>query len=136
MNSVLVSVQVDAPAARVWETIGDPGAIAVWHPAITESPRDGAVRTCVLADGAVLRERIESVDNDARAYTYSIVESPLPVVGYRSTIAVRELSGQRAAIDWSSTFDTVAGGDMDAAMVAMVRGVYEAGLDAVRQRLV
>lgn len=132
MNSVFVSVELPVPAAKVWERIGDPSAIAGWHPAIAESPVDGQTRTCVLRDGAVLRERIDEVNAEARTMRYAITESPLPIRDYTSTIAVREVEPRRTVVEWSSTFAVTAG--PEAAMVEAIRSVYATGLEALRDR--
>ncbi len=54
-----------------------------WHPAVTESQTEGegqgSVRRLSLAGGGTIIERLKSVDNDQRLYSYSIVDSPLPV---------------------------------------------------------
>lgn len=134
MNNLLVSMTVDAPASLVWDRIGNPGAISTWHPAIAQSPAQGDTRTCVLADGATVHERITHHDPAARTYTYVIAEAPLPVAGYRSQIQVREIDGGRSVVDWSCTFEAV-GAPADA-VIDTLRGFYVAGLEAVRENLV
>jgi uncharacterized protein YndB with AHSA1/START domain len=133
MNNVLVCFEYDHPAARLWQIIGDPAGLASWHPALARSPQEGNVRTCVLNDGAVIRERIEDQSQAERMYRYTMVESPLPVRNYQSTLRVREVGAARCRVEWSSTFEAPA--EATAQMIEMVRGIYDAGLTAVRDRL-
>lgn len=133
MNNVLVCFEYDQPAARLWQIIGDPAAIAAWHPVLDRSPRDGDVRTCVLKDGAVIHERIEEVNQADLFYRYAMIDSPLPVRNYRSTIRVREVGASRCRVEWSSTFD--APPEAAAQMIETIRGIYDAGLSAVRAQL-
>jgi len=133
MNNVFVSFHMNQPAGRVWDLIGDPARIAEWHPALARSPREGDLRTCVLPDGVAIRERIEEEDAAARRYRYTMVESPFPVANYVATLQVKEDGPARCVVEWYSTFDAPA--PATAQMVETVRGLYETGLGAVRQRL-
>lgn len=123
-------IDLTADAAEVWKAVGDFGSIAEWHPAVEKCELvelDGARhRHLTLADGALLLERLE--EEGDHHYRYSIVEGPLPVENYLSTITCfAEEGGCR--VFWSSTFDPLAP-DAD----KVVAGVYEAGLEAIRER--
>lgn len=131
MSEICVTTSFAANPDTVWEVLGDPAALSNWHPAIASSEVEGDGRTCVLADGAVIRERILQVDADTRTYRYAIVDSPLPIQGYVSTFTV-EADGAGSRVVWSSTFDA---GDHAAEMEAMLEGVYRSGLDAARGAL-
>ena len=129
MHSITVTTHVAATPSKVWSTIGSPAGISGWHPAITSSPVTGSNRVCTLADGAQIQERIESVDDAGRSYTYSITESPLPLASYRSTIKV-EPEGDGSAVIWSAEFEP--SGAPAGEVAAMLTGVYQAGLAALR----
>ena len=132
------AVSVAAPPDRAWSEIRDFQAIRDWHPAIgsCEIVRDGddTIRVLTTRDGGgVLREKRLEHDDAKRRYTYSILESPLPVSSYRSTIEVRPAagSGSRSLIVWQGRFDSP-----DAETAAkIVGGIYEAGLEGLRARL-
>lgn len=129
MHSITVTSHVEATPAQVWNTIGDPSGISAWHPAIASSPVDGADRLCTLADGAQIYEKIESVDQQGRSYTYSITQSPLPLAEYRSTIKV-DAEGDGSVVTWSANF--VPAGAPAEDVAALLTGVYQAGLAALR----
>ena len=65
------------------------------HPAIastevTEGRNNskGAVRVLTTKDGAKITERLTAYSAGAMTYTYRILESPLPVTDYVSTLKV------------------------------------------------
>lgn len=133
MHSVFVSFEMSATATRVWQIVGDPGQIALWHPAMTESAMTDRDRRVVLGNGAVVIERIEKHDDAAMAYEYVMTDAPFPLRDYCCKLAVKRVGDGRCVVEWSSTFET----DDDAAdeMIAIVRGVYVDGLTAVREML-
>ena len=118
-----------------WDRFGPWCAIQDWHPAVktcVESKEgDDVYRTLTLQDGGVIKEKL--VDKkDGMSYRYAIVESPLPVKNYTSTLRVREGSDGRAEVEWSSSFDPVGSAD-EAAKI--VKGIYQAGLDNLNKML-
>lgn len=65
-------------------------------PAIANSAMEGSglgtVRTLALREGGPpIVEKLESLDEQSRTLSYSIIESPLPLADYVSTMEVREL---------------------------------------------
>ncbi len=127
-------VEVNAPAAEVWEAIGPFCSIADWYPGIdtcTEEMIDGAKhRTLIASDGARFLEKYMEADSKM-AYDYAIIESPLPVKDYKSTLKVKE-KGDNSTIVWSSTFMAEGASDDEAADI--VGGIYQTGLDALKEK--
>ena len=130
MHSVTVSTHLSASPDLVWSKIGNPGTISAWHPAVAESSLDGKARICTLANGARIEEQIDNIDTANRSYSYRIVESPLPVRDCNATIKVVEADGG-CCVEWTSSFDVSDGPAEDA--VALLKGVYDAGMGALRE---
>ena len=130
MVEVTESVSVAADANAAWELIGDPSALAEWHPAIDSSEVENDLRHLILGDGGRIEERI--TEQSGRSYSYEFIESPLPVGGYSSRLSV-EPSDRGATISWSSTFEAQGASESEAE--ELIAGIYRAGLDAVAQRL-
>jgi hypothetical protein len=128
MSNLRVSQSYAVAPATLWGIVGAPAGIAAWHPAMAQSPMDGDKRTITLADGAVINEQVIRHSDDDMAYTYRIVESPLPLRDYESTISV-EIDPDGARLTWSAEFAPA--GAPAADVEAMVRGLYEAGLQGV-----
>ena len=134
MSRVNVSQTYDASAAAVWAVVGVPGDISSWHPAIAASSvtDGGKGRTCTLANGGEVVEEILEHDDAQRRYRYSIVNSPLPMTGYESTISVSETDGG-SQVTWDAEFTPV--GSEAAKLEGMIRGLYEAGLSELSDKL-
>jgi len=137
MTSVSISEDIQASASRVWALIGDFGAISDWLPAAEASEADGngvgAVRKLSLAGGATADERLEAYDDAGRSYTYTVIESSLPMTGYRATIRVEDKGSGACTLHWSSTFEPV--GIPEADMAGMIEGSYQGGVENIRARM-
>ncbi|EAU42898.1 MxaD gene product [Fulvimarina pelagi HTCC2506] len=133
---VAKETEVNATPDKVWSTVGDFCAIADWHPAVAsceESDADGATqRTLSLEGGGSILEELIARDDEAMSYTYRILESPLPVANYESTISVLG-EGEMSTLSWSGTFDAAEGAtDEDA--TGAIGGIYDAGLASIAEK--
>jgi hypothetical protein len=136
MSRVSLSVDLPVSAQQVWDTIGGFNNLARWHPAVARSEEsksgNATVRTLHLHGGGSLVERLEAIDQKARSYSYTILEGPLPVARYRSTLHVSEKAdGRGCTVEWSSDFEPAGAPESDA--VKAIRGVYQAGFDNLRK---
>jgi hypothetical protein len=136
MAVVDMSVSLKASAGKVWDLIGSFDALPAWHPAVATSEPASAggrrQRRLGLKGGGEIVEGLERHDDKARLYAYTIDSGPLPVSGYRSELSVREAGPNACTVHWSSRFEPA--GAPEAAAVDVVRGVYQAGFDALKQR--
>jgi len=134
MATASASLTVPASADRVWNLIGGFDSLPDWLPYIPTSTlsEGGRVRHLANPDGDAIVERLEAFDQAGRSYTYSILQAPFPVTGYRSTLRVVELD-HGARIDWSGAFTPV--GVSDEAASALFEGIYRDGLGALQATL-
>jgi hypothetical protein len=136
MAEVSMSMTLNTPASEVWKTISDfnglPNFVAAIATSTTEGSGVGAQRTLTLQEGGPpIIERLESFDEKARTLSYSIVESPLPLENYVSTMQVRELSKNSCEITWLSTFEPK--GVPEAEAKKIVEGVYSTGFEGLKK---
>lgn len=136
MAKVKMSTELNVPADEVWKLIGGFNALPDWHPAVSESHTEGegegSIRRLSLAGGGTIVERLERVDESERLYSYSIVDSPLPVSDYNSTIRVRDKGdGTATVIEWSSEFRPSGASESDASKV--IQGIYDAGFENLKK---
>ena len=119
-----------ASADAAWTKIGDFCGIGKWHPAIEKCvlSADGKMRTLSLKGGGTIVEKLEKRDDASHSYTYSIVEGPLPVANYMSTISVAK-DGAGSMITWSGKYDAKGASDADAKKT--IDGIYQAGIDGL-----
>jgi hypothetical protein len=142
MVRIYKSSVIDAPVSKVWAKIRDFNALPGWHPAVADSeieaglPSDkvGCIRNFNLADdGGNIREQLLAHSDIETYYTYSILESPMPVEGYIAKLKLTEITdGDRTFVEWSAEFDTDAESDMRA---LVGDGVFQGGFDALKQAL-
>lgn len=132
---------INAPIDQVWTHIRDFDGLPSWHPGIASSeiegggPSDrvGCCRKLTLPDGGVVRERLLEMSDLGYHYSYEILESPLPLTNYRSTLRLRRISdGNRTYVEWASSFDPDPPEMKADAENLISNGVYQGGLDALK----
>jgi len=137
MAYVIETIELDAQTNAVWSLIGDFARFG-WHPAVERieiSPgpdgpgQPGTRRTLHLHGGGELVEERTGVGSDPQSYGYVAISGPLPVVDYRATLRVGQLSAGRSQVEWKAQFNAV--GMDDAAAEAVISGALRAGLDAL-----
>ncbi|VVN65174.1 SRPBCC family protein [Pseudomonas fluorescens] len=131
MATASAFIDIPASADQVWQLIGGFNSLPDWLPFIPQSElsEGGRVRSLQTADGAVVVERLQSFDDAAKTYSYSIVQAPFPATDYLATLRV-EAQGQGARVTWSGQFAPV--GVSDEEVVALFTGIYQGGLEALR----
>lgn len=142
MAEVYKSSILQAPATRVWEAIRDFNALPQWHPLITESqiennaPADqiGCVRSFRLTDGGHIREKLLALSDYDMSFSYSILESPMPVENYVATLALIPVTDRdRCFIEWKAEFDCPA--DRHNEMTETIgTDVFNAGFESLKVR--
>jgi hypothetical protein len=134
MATAAVTGELGASVDEVWKLVGDfVGMVQAFGlPTEVEGEGIGQIRTIQMGDIRTV-ERLEELDDDGKRLVYSIIESPMPLVDYRATIALSPAGEGRTRVDWSSTFD-VAPGTTDEAAVEMVEGIYHGGIAGLQGR--
>lgn len=129
------TLTVDASPAKVWQVVGDFCGIGQWHPAVEKcapSMKDSkSLRTLSLKGGGTIVEEQLARDDKKMDYGYTILESPLPVSDYKSTLAVMP-NGSGSKLVWSGSFK--AKGAPDAKAEEVIGGIYEAGLKGIAEK--
>ena len=126
---------IPAAPITVWKTIGDFCGIQTWHPAVEKCvlSKKGAdiIRTLSLKGGGTIVEKQTKRDDKAMTYSYTILESPLPVANYNSSISVGA-SGGGSMLTWLGRFD--AKGADDAKASEVIGGIYDAGIKGIADK--
>lgn len=145
---VTESVEIKAPADKVWDVIKDFDGLNKWHPGFSADElvsggngKVGAVRKLTVKDGPSFTEKLTAYDAAHHSYHYMIVESPLPIAQYRSSISVRPGSAGMTKVVWSGSFrrknasDNPPEDESDAGVTKLIQGVYRGGLDNLKKTL-
>lgn len=132
MSTLSMKQKLSIPSDQVWTMIGTFNGLPNWHPAVESSELEegGEVRRLKLVGGGEIVERLESIDESGRTYTYSIKDSPLPLSNYKATIKVRD-TDDGCEVEWSSEFQPAGAPESDA--MAAVQQIYTTGLENLQK---
>ena len=143
MVKVVKSTVLEAPVERVWEVLRDFNGHDSWHPAVRDSAieqgqssdRIGCVRRFHLQDGAELRERLLTLSDADMAFSYCLLDTPVPLLNYVAHVRLAPVTdGDATFWHWESRFDTPAGREAELrTMVA--ENIYQGGFDAIRAHM-
>jgi len=147
-QKVTEKIEINAPAAAVWDVIKDFGIAHTWLPMVDATDSEGgnepgAKRTLTLGNGAQLIETLKKYDAGKMMYSYKIPNDTLdvkvfPVNNYSSTITVKD-NGDTSEVIWKGAFYRGYPNNdpppelNDEAAVAAVTGVYQAGLAHLKE---
>ncbi|MEM5585677.1 SRPBCC family protein [Roseibium sp. AS2] len=143
MVKVVRSTILKAPIEAVWEILRDFNGHDRWHPAVAssqiersrEADRIGCIRRFKLTDGAELREQLLALSDADTAYTYCLLDTPIPLLNYVSHVQLIPVTDLDHTF-WrcEGSFDAPAARCED--LVQMVaRDIYDAGFGAIRAEL-
>ncbi|WP_176256860.1 SRPBCC family protein [Derxia lacustris] len=137
------SVKLAAPVSKVWAVLGSFDGLAKWHPVVASTEitkgsnnRKGAVRSITTKDGAKLVEELLDYDASAHSMRYRVVDWPLPVTDYVSTLKV-VADGSGSRVVWTGDFlRAKSAADVDDKKAReIIAGIYTAGFDGLRTAL-
>jgi mxaD protein len=140
--SVVETVDIKAPVAKVWAATKDFDSLHKWHPGfakdvITKGRNNapGAVRALTIKDGPTFTEELLAFNESEHTYQYRIIESPLPLQDYVATFTVKPGAKEGTTqVTWSAKFtrknpsDNPPESESDAAAVKLITGVFQGGL--------
>ena len=129
------SVSVPAAPEKAFAAV-DYFGDASWVPGTAscqvEGTGVGALRNITTVDGVKLKERLESFDASARRYTYRLIEAPMPLKDYVSTVEVAP-DGSGSRITWKASFEAPAEGGEG--IRGALDGLFRAAMDGLRKTL-
>ncbi|WP_374306800.1 SRPBCC family protein [Dongia sp.] len=134
------SAVIDAPAADVWHLLRDFNGHDKWHPAVASSqieagePGDlvGGIRAFRLQDGGYLREQLLSLSDRDMAFSYCLLEAPMPLNDYVAHLRLRPVTdGNRCLITWESHFEPPPAQAQSLTQL-VATAIYEAGITALQ----
>jgi hypothetical protein len=135
-----------APAAA-WDQIKNFDGLHTWHPGFSGAEivkgtnnHVGAVRKLTLKGGPSFTEELLSYDGAKRTMRYRIIESPLPIDDYVSSIEVKAGSTKGTSlVTWEAKFKrknlAPKPDETDEAVTKLISGVYEAGLANLKKMI-
>lgn len=135
MARVNMQTELNVPLQQVWDLIGSFNALPEWHPAVESSELEhgGSMRRLHLISGGSIVEKLERISDEEHSYSYSIVDSPLPVANYSATIHLRQHpdDASKTIVEWSGNFNPDGASENDA--VHIIESIYQAGFDNLQR---
>ena len=145
---VTQSVEINAPAHKVWKAVESFDSLNTWHPAvakdeIVEGTNDtaGAVRLLTLKDGGTIKEKLLAFEPKAHKFRYQILEGVLPVSDYTSTVTVTAAGKGKSTVTWTGHFRRKDTGDSPAdnannkTATDTITSVYQGGLQNLKKMM-
>ncbi|MEV0406652.1 SRPBCC family protein [Actinoallomurus sp. NPDC050550] len=135
MTAFNLKKHYDAPAAKVWDLIGDFYAVDRWMPGVVGVLRndDQQTRTITMHDGARLVERL--VEEGPLFHRYRFDDpGPVPVRDFTARLTVTAVGTDQSELDWAARFEPAPGVTEEDATTALT-GFYQACLDKVAAEL-
>jgi mxaD protein len=146
--SVTETIAINAPLDKVWAAIKDYDGLPNWHPGFSKDEivkgknnTPGAVRALTVKDGPTFTEELLAFSEKDHSYKYRIIESPLPLQDYVSTVSVAPGKGGMTVVTWVGNFkrknpaDSPPEAENDAAAVKLITDVYRGGLSNLKTQL-
>ena len=135
MVSTKAAADINVRPDELWQLIGGFGSLPDWVPGVSQSKLADGGRVRYLSDpqGQSFVERLETYDSSVHTYTYSILESPIPVSNYLATIAVTPTNGgKQSHVEWYARY--IPSGISEEAAGEIFHGIFSAGLQALASR--
>ena len=139
-------IQIKAEPAKVWNMLKPFDGLKNWHPLFSGSEivsgKDGqlgAIRLLTIKDGPSFTEELLAVNEPAMAFTYSVIESPLPIDRYLSTMSVKSDGSGGSIVTWVGQFSrknpraNAPEAEGDAAVLGLITGAYQGGLQNLKK---
>jgi quinol monooxygenase YgiN len=140
LTRVASSAVIEATVDAVWTLLSDFNNVFRWHPDVRKSRiedggtgfRPGDVRSITLRDGTAIRERLLAISDESKSYTYSVIESPMPIRDHSSTVTLSATPEHRTTIVWTAEFVVDPAADAAAMAAGVKAGVIELGFAGLK----
>jgi hypothetical protein len=125
-GTVTRTLDLPVGAGEAWALLGDFNGLPNWAGGVerSELSNNGKRRTLFLKMGGTVVEDLIEYDPAARRYSYSIVESAVPVSRHKATMRVVERGPSQSSVHWSCEFEPKPGVEL-----AVVTGIFSAIFD-------
>lgn len=134
-----VAIEIEAPAADVWDLIDEFDEMHQWHPLVDalavlrgDGDSPGSIRALRYPGGATVHQELVRVDHERMRKDWRMVGwTELPFDDYSASISVLELTPTLSMVVWQSRFEPkqwrIDGRDAEVT-TEMVERMYRVGL--------
>lgn len=130
MASIRKEILIDARPEHVWDAIRDFGAVheRLVPGFVVDARLDGDDRIVTFFSGAVQREPLVDLDDEARRLVYAAVDSPIGATHYNASVQVFPDGETRSRVEWIVDI-------LPSAIGSTVDGLMDRGAAAMKQTL-
>ena len=145
--TVVETITIKATPDQVWAAVKDFDSLDKWHPGFSKdvlvkgaNNTKGTVRELTIKDGPSFKEELLHFSEKKHSYTYRIIDSPLPITGYKSTLTVKPAKDGATDVTWVGHFqrknpaDAPPEAESDAGVTKLITGVYQGGLNNLKKK--
>ncbi|MDD0977355.1 SRPBCC family protein [Pseudomonas fontis] len=137
---VVASVEIPAPAAGVWNIVGNFAGFPVFIPALAHIDMTGSgvrsVRKKLFKDGNVVIEQLNSRDDQAMYMTWSLIYTSLNIGNLWAAMQVEPLGEGRSRATWTIQAEPHEGGaEALPGFQAFLQGFADEAMNNVRNLL-
>jgi len=137
MPKVVLQSDVAAHPDIIWAAIKDFSSVAQWNPLVRNLAMHGSgvgsVRTVDLEGAGQFVERLDEVDDSERVYSYSVIDSPLPMSECSVEVRVKDNGDGTSTVEWKGDFAAEKGDELRA--VRTFQQLYQDALDRLQSRI-
>jgi len=111
MDKVHVRETLDAPIEVVWKLVGDFGNISAYAlGTVVKLEGSNGIGMVRHVDGPAGRfvERCEAYDAAEHAFTYRLLQCPLPAANFVANVRLTAAAPNKTIIEWAAEFDASA----------------------------
>ena len=146
-QTVVQTIDIDAPPAKVWSIAGDFVGLPRWYPPAPQARlvygknnTVGAIRELTRANGTKVEERLIEYDPVLLTLTYTYGEGMVMSSDYFATVTLFDLGAGRTRVEWRARFkrlaywtDTPPAGQDDATVRTALERGYKLGLARLKE---
>lgn len=99
MGSIYAEARINRPAAEVWAEVRDVGGVSNVLDIVLTSSADGDVRSCTMASGNELTEKILSIDEENLRVGYTVTDG-LPLEHHAASMQVFPEGDAACTVRW------------------------------------
>lgn len=137
-ETVHTSLNVDSAAKDVWSMVGDFGGFHRFIDGLTSTEMTGegvrSVRKKMFADGNVVIEQLNSINDDEMMMTWTLIYTSLDINNLWSAMYVEEIDDHKCCVSWDIAGEPFSKETTQADFNKFLTGFAEAALVNVKNK--
>lgn len=103
MATLFMTAALPISVEQAWRRVAAVDQVHDILPIVTSCSLEGDQRACLLANGAQLKEKIISIDDELKRLAYCVVDSPFGLEYHAASMQITS-DGEGSRINWTTDF--------------------------------